>query len=336
MSCLRKPIKLIGLFSFLVHFSVAYAAPEETTARVIREGAVLRQSADNESPVMMSLPLGAVVDVEEVLEGWLKVKVPPGKDGIVIIGFINSSFVELERGAKTGEIKPEYARAGRPAAGMGRRSRAETPAGFKSFALNATWGTVSTGLEDEREYYEGFSSGPSLQAGLRYFFRKDDPYAGRVFLGLSYLRCSLKVDMEPIIIGGDENGNEFYAVFEPLSVQNYIFELGVTTSMIMRNSYLFFIFGAGVSHNSGKISGEWRTPAGRLIARTDEESYSDNQYPIRLKAGAVFGITSRLGLEIDLLADILYAGQARSSWGQTYAQSKGGIFGFGIGLSLNL
>ncbi len=66
----------------------------DNSVRVVKKNAVLRIKPSNEGSIIKSLPLGALLEVEEDLEEWLKIKLPPDKDGIVMIGYIHRSFTE--------------------------------------------------------------------------------------------------------------------------------------------------------------------------------------------------------------------------------------------------
>lgn len=71
-------------------------SPSETIqVRVIKKGAILRVSQDEQSEIIRDVPLGAVLAVMELGDKWIKVKLNPNKDGIVIAGYILLSFLEL-------------------------------------------------------------------------------------------------------------------------------------------------------------------------------------------------------------------------------------------------
>jgi hypothetical protein len=74
--------------------------PEEFLIRIMKEGAVLRLMPNNDSSVLMNLPLGAMFDIEEVSGEWIKIKLPPNESGITVTGFINESFVTYEKKKK--------------------------------------------------------------------------------------------------------------------------------------------------------------------------------------------------------------------------------------------
>jgi hypothetical protein len=69
---------------------------EGDKARVIKIGAVLRLEPSDKSTIIRKLPLGALLDVEEISEDWVKIRLLPSKDGIIIVGYIHRSFVKIE------------------------------------------------------------------------------------------------------------------------------------------------------------------------------------------------------------------------------------------------
>jgi tetratricopeptide (TPR) repeat protein len=64
--------------------------------RVIKEGAVLKLKPDAKSLTIIKLPLGSLLDVKEILEEWVKVRLLPNQDGIVVVGYIRIEYVEME------------------------------------------------------------------------------------------------------------------------------------------------------------------------------------------------------------------------------------------------
>ena len=62
---------------------------------VTKKDAVLKLKPSNESLTIMELPLGSEFDIVETSGEWIKVRLPPDKDGIVLTGYINSSFLEF-------------------------------------------------------------------------------------------------------------------------------------------------------------------------------------------------------------------------------------------------
>lgn len=70
--------------------------PQENKIRVIYEGAVLRLKPNSKSTVIKSLPIGATLDVVESIGEWVRVQLPPDKEGMVIEGYVHRSFIRRE------------------------------------------------------------------------------------------------------------------------------------------------------------------------------------------------------------------------------------------------
>jgi hypothetical protein len=77
--------------------SIIETFPKGTQVRVIKNNAVLRVESSHESLIIQELPLGAILNVKEKIDEWLKIELPPNKDGFVIVGFIHLSFVTLDQ-----------------------------------------------------------------------------------------------------------------------------------------------------------------------------------------------------------------------------------------------
>jgi opacity protein-like surface antigen len=93
----------------------------EIKARVIKEGAVLRLNPERESTAIKNLPLGAILEVEEIVGEWLKGKLPPDERGFVISGYVHKSFVtfEIEPVPAKPRKRIEQKEERRPAFGLG-------------------------------------------------------------------------------------------------------------------------------------------------------------------------------------------------------------------------
>jgi len=98
----------IVFLSIIIIFSTINTHSQEITIRVIKEDAVLRLKPNEESLILKNLPIGAVLFVEETLGEWVKARLHPDKDGIVISGYIHSSFVEfkIKPNQTKKEVKP--------------------------------------------------------------------------------------------------------------------------------------------------------------------------------------------------------------------------------------
>jgi hypothetical protein len=63
--------------------------------RIVKSGAVLRIKPDEKSEVIMNLPIGALFDLDERLEDWVKIRIVKNQDGFTIIGYVHVSFIEI-------------------------------------------------------------------------------------------------------------------------------------------------------------------------------------------------------------------------------------------------
>ncbi|MFC2164014.1 SH3 domain-containing protein [Acidobacteriota bacterium] len=93
---MRGKFTQIVFLSLVILFLISTLYSQKTNIRVIKEDAALRLKPSNDSLLIKALPLGAILEVEETLGDWVKVKLPPDKDGIVIFGYVHSSFVTFD------------------------------------------------------------------------------------------------------------------------------------------------------------------------------------------------------------------------------------------------
>lgn len=95
----------VSIFSFIGFLLLLVSLPlslhsQESKIRIIENDAVVRLEPNNTSLVIRYLPLGAELKVIGIIGEWLKVELPPNKDGIVITGYIHQNMV-----GETGEKK---------------------------------------------------------------------------------------------------------------------------------------------------------------------------------------------------------------------------------------
>jgi len=93
----KKCFLLISWGACLLSLS-PYAWNQETTEWKIRVSAMsasIRLKPDLESPVIATLPKGTSLNSYEAEGDWFRVVLPPGKDGIVVIGYIAKSEVQV-------------------------------------------------------------------------------------------------------------------------------------------------------------------------------------------------------------------------------------------------
>lgn len=62
--------------------------------RISSKDAVLRLDPNHKSTIIRTLPIGASFIVEETIGDWIKLKLPPDKDGLVVIGYVYKSHVK--------------------------------------------------------------------------------------------------------------------------------------------------------------------------------------------------------------------------------------------------
>jgi hypothetical protein len=67
---------------------------ESYQVRIIQKNAVLRLKPKPKSVILRILPLGALLTVEEKYGDWLKIKMPPDRDGFIVSGYLHNLFTE--------------------------------------------------------------------------------------------------------------------------------------------------------------------------------------------------------------------------------------------------
>lgn len=88
----KKTIFFIGTLSIIIIALTTNLYAQEIKIRVIKQGAVLKLKPNEESLTIKKLPVGALLNSLESIGEWIKIKLPPDKDGIVITGYIHNSF----------------------------------------------------------------------------------------------------------------------------------------------------------------------------------------------------------------------------------------------------
>lgn len=303
--------------------------------RVVTEGTILRERPDAQAAALKILPLGSLLNAEATESPqWIRVRLGPDPSGAVLIGYVPRDNVEVLT-VPAGDPKttppslPPDTRLPETLTPPG-----GGPGGLRSFGAHAVVGLAGVGPMDDPDYYEGFTSGLAAEFGLRYFFKGAGGRLSRFFLGLSYQRSSVATDLEPILLAFDEQGDELYALFNPLLVQSVFLEIGRTSKLLGKGTFFYIIMGLGYTRHSGTTTGEWRTPSGAVLART-EAAYHDNRMPLRIKIGTVLGFSSRIGLEIGLRGDALLA-DVKDFTGVSRITVWGSLVGVDIGLHFNL
>jgi hypothetical protein len=67
---------------------------EYDQVRVIKQNAVLRIKPKDGAVIITKLPLGALLDVDEEMDDWLKISLPPDEDGFILTGYLHRMFTE--------------------------------------------------------------------------------------------------------------------------------------------------------------------------------------------------------------------------------------------------
>lgn len=86
------PAAMILTFLVLESFNL-YS--QEMKIRIIKKDAVLRLEANNKSEILKALPLGSEFSMEETIGEWIKIRLLPDEDGIIILGYVHKSFLSF-------------------------------------------------------------------------------------------------------------------------------------------------------------------------------------------------------------------------------------------------
>jgi len=91
---LRKEVILIFVL-FLTLLLIGNAEVAKSKLRVTVTSAKIRLKPSLESTVISQAPQGAILNAEEKVGDWYKIKLPPDEHGIVLTGYIHQSIVEV-------------------------------------------------------------------------------------------------------------------------------------------------------------------------------------------------------------------------------------------------
>jgi len=96
------------LLSILFTYKGTNLYSQEAKIRIIKENAILRLEPSHDSLPIRELPVGSELEVVETVQNWIKVKLPPDKDGIIVTGYVNIFFAqfEIKPTPKEQELKP--------------------------------------------------------------------------------------------------------------------------------------------------------------------------------------------------------------------------------------
>jgi len=94
-------MKLTKFFVTILAFSLLFLCisnqtfPQIKKIRIIKQDAVLKVKPDFSSVTIAKLGLGETYNIEDVFGDWISIKLPPDENGISILGYVHSSFIEL-------------------------------------------------------------------------------------------------------------------------------------------------------------------------------------------------------------------------------------------------
>jgi hypothetical protein len=188
-------------------------------------------------------------------------------------------------------------------------AREEVEGEFPRFA---GLGKIGYGLPGG-DYYEGFDGGLAWGLGIRYYFPDSDPTAGRFLMGFTYGHLS-------------SSGDRIYGLEPTLSLNEYSFEFGRTTSQFQGGHYLYMIMGIVVVTNTVEVP-----------IQSVNFTYDETKAAIRLEGGGAFHIAQKLSLPVSLGYDIVLSSKSSSSSSYSYSgnpavEFAGGIFNMSVGL----
>jgi hypothetical protein len=64
--------------------------------RIIKKDAELHVKPDEQSEIITTIPLGALLDVDGVSGDWIRIRLPQNKDGFAIVGYIHDSLIVID------------------------------------------------------------------------------------------------------------------------------------------------------------------------------------------------------------------------------------------------
>jgi TonB family protein len=82
------------ILSFGIELLFPCQETQESKVRIIKENVVLRLRPNRESIEIKSLQLGAVFELIDTSGEWMKLKLPPDKEGLIITGYIHKNEAE--------------------------------------------------------------------------------------------------------------------------------------------------------------------------------------------------------------------------------------------------
>jgi hypothetical protein len=194
--------------------------------------------------------------------------------------------------------------------------------GFSDFALSAAVGQAYAG----GDYYEGFDSGLTYHFRGTYFLPSDSRFDSRFFISFSYYSCTIAPEENSLYISG------MNITFDDMDIDQYALEMGRTTDIIGKDSYLFFLFGLVYMDHEIKATGEY-------YGDTASDTYTEDKFALRFEVGGNIGINPQLGLGLSLGIDLVLSKNQNNdpySYNSSPTTASGTILNFAAGLNFEL
>ena len=92
----KLPFQKVVVFFCLIGFSFSFTLCSEQKVKIIKKDAELKTLPQVESPMIVGLPLGGEFSIaQRISEEWIKISLPPNKDGIVQSGYVPVSLIKI-------------------------------------------------------------------------------------------------------------------------------------------------------------------------------------------------------------------------------------------------
>jgi hypothetical protein len=227
----RRKCPLFILWASCLFLLSSYAWNQEGTEwklRVSVENAVIRLQPDLKSPVIATLPQGTILNSYEAEGAWFRVVLPPGKEGIVVIGYIATNEVEIleekiQRQPDFWEAEAEEYRgfgiSVKLTVGWNFFSRGDIDKGARGLFDQTVDGLLSLGYTLEKRDPRPFRSGIEAGGDIIYHL---NPRIG-IGIGASYVRATGQSFLEFA-----ESSVLFQEMWSVPAVDAYSFRLGIS------------------------------------------------------------------------------------------------------------
>jgi hypothetical protein len=90
-----RSLKIIFVLIFFILVTTTFIFSDVSKVRVTASKANIRLSPNTQSPIISTVPLGAVLDVIKKEGNWYYIKLSPNEKSFVVTGYIHQSIVEV-------------------------------------------------------------------------------------------------------------------------------------------------------------------------------------------------------------------------------------------------